>query len=133
MNANEREEYREKLHTLGRRLQSDLRGITGEALRRVGGAESGGLSNTPLHPADMGTDAYDQEISLGLLENANLIRNEVADALDRLDEGTFGRCEECGRDIATGRLNALPYTRHCVRCAEKIQREEGVWMQPAGL
>ena len=47
---------------------------------------------------------------------------EITDALERINQGTFGKCEECGGTIPKGRLQALPYTRHCVACARKIQQ-----------
>src|SRR5262249_51242717 len=45
----------------------------------------------------------------------------IDSALKRIDEGTFGRCEECGKDIAAGRLQALPYARYCIDCSRRLQ------------
>ncbi len=47
---------------------------------------------------------------------------EIKGALERIDRGTFGRCEECGGVIPKGRLKALPYARYCVKCARKVQQ-----------
>ncbi len=123
MSKTELEEYRQNLVALGRRLGGNS-GVAEEALRGVGGTASGGLSNTPLHLADLGTDTWENEISLGLLENSAQIMEQTRDALDRITEGTYGVCQECGKEIAAKRLTALPYTPYCVKCARKIQDEE---------
>lgn len=59
-----------------------------------------------------------------LHRNGQLLR-EVRAALDRLDCGDFGVCERCEGEIAAKRLNALPWARHCVRCQEAVDRENG--------
>jgi phage/conjugal plasmid C-4 type zinc finger TraR family protein len=72
--------------------------------------------------ADLGTDNYEQEFTLGLLQNQEQALQEISLALDRIDKGTYGRCEECGNPIPKARLQALPHTRHCVACARKLQQ-----------
>ena len=46
-------------------------------------------------------------------------------ALLRIEQGIFGRCEECGEEIPEARLEAVPYARHCIDCARKIEAEAG--------
>src|SRR5262249_31321164 len=110
----ELESYRNVLLGLRARLRGDLDQMTDEALRRTQSETSGNLSNVPLHMADLGTENYDQEFTLGLIENEQETLDEVQSALRRIDKGTYGRCEECGEAIARPRLQALPYTRHCI-------------------
>ncbi len=117
------ESYRKKLVALGTRLRGAMSNLAGEALHSTGGESSGGLSNAPLHPADLGTDNFEQELSLGLIENQEQALTEIDDALERIRQGSFGKCEECGAAIAKGRLDALPYARHCVACARKFQQQ----------
>ena len=95
--------------------------MTDEALRRNQTESSGNLSNVPLHMADVGTENYDQEFTLGLIENEQATLEQVQTALSRIDAGTYGRCEECDEPIAKPRLQALPYTRHCIQCARKLE------------
>jgi RNA polymerase-binding protein DksA len=113
--------YRRALLMLRSRLRGDLDQMTDEALRRDQPDSSGNLSNVPLHMADIGTENYDQEFTLGLIENEQGTLEQVNEALARLDHGTFGRCEECGEPIAKPRLQALPYTRHCIQCARQLE------------
>jgi RNA polymerase-binding transcription factor DksA len=114
--------YRQQLQALGARLQGAVSQLSGEALRSTGGEGSGGISNAPLHPADLGTDNFEQEFTFGLIENQEQALTEIADALERIRQGSFGKCEECGAAIPKGRLDALPYARHCVACARKLQQ-----------
>lgn len=122
MSKAERETYRETLLTLRNRLTGDVSHLADEALRARGGEASGGLSNAPLHMADLGTDNFEQEFTLSLLQNQEQALKEIDEALERIKQGTFGRCEECGESIPKARLQALPYTRHCVACARKLQQ-----------
>jgi RNA polymerase-binding transcription factor DksA len=87
----------------------------------TGGESAGGISNAPLHLGDIGSEAYNQELGVTLLENETYIRDESLAALERLNKGTFGRCESCGTQIAQERLEVIPYTRYCAPCANKIQ------------
>jgi RNA polymerase-binding transcription factor DksA len=114
--------YRQQLTDLRNRLRGDVSHLTNEALRQLGGEASGSLSNTPIHMADLGTDNFDQEFTLGLIQNEEQALDEIGGALDRLAQGTFGHCEECHKDIPRARLQALPYTRYCVECARKLEQ-----------
>jgi RNA polymerase-binding transcription factor DksA len=117
--------YRQRLLAFTKRLGSDVSALKTEALQPLGGETSGGLSNLPVHLADMGTDNFEEEVTLTLLENAGHILTEINDALDRIEKGTFGRCEECGKEIPRERLNAVPYARYCVQDAQKLQEQGG--------
>jgi RNA polymerase-binding protein DksA len=113
--------FQKQLLALKKRLGADLSELEEEALQPVGGEESGGLSNVPLHPADLGTDTFEEEFALELLEKEEKLLDEVNDALARIEEGKFARCENCGQEISRARLKALPYARYCIRCARKLQ------------
>ena len=123
MNPKELEGFRQQLYHLGRRLKGNVSALSGEALRRVGGDHSGNLSDVPVHPADLGSDAFDQEVAISLLENQDLQLEEVAAALLRWEEGRFGLCENCQQEIGRERLLAIPYTRFCIDCARDEQAE----------
>ena len=116
------ESYRETLLSLRSRLTGDVSHLADEALRSTGGEASGSLSNAPLHMADLGTDNFEQEFAFTLLQNQEQALDEIREALERIRQGTFGRCEECGAPIPKARLQAVPYARHCVECARKLQQ-----------
>jgi DnaK suppressor protein len=121
LKSEELETFRQALLNLRARLRGDLSQMTDEALRRDQPDSSGNLSNVPLHMADIGTENYDQEFTLELIENEQGTLEEVLEALSRIDAGTFGRCQECGEPISRPRLQALPYTRHCIQCARELE------------
>jgi len=121
MTQSELDNYRKKLLDLRRRVLDHFGDVAGEALRPTGGEPSGNLSDVPVHPADLGADNFEEETSLGLLENEEAILEETEAALKRLDEGRFGRCQQCGREIPHERLRAIPYTAYCVQCAKRLQ------------
>jgi RNA polymerase-binding protein DksA len=125
MSTTELENYRRVLMTLGSRIRGDAAQVQQEALRPAGGEASGSLSNTPFHLADLGTDAFEQEVSANLYENEGQLLEQIRAALARIDQGTFGRCQECGQEIGARRLQALPYTAYCIACARKLEEEGG--------
>ncbi len=105
------------------RIRSDAQSVEEKVLAPTGGQADGGLSNTPLHLADLGTDAFMQEMNGTLLENERYVVSEISAALARIEKGEFGICEGCGTQIIEARIEALPYTRYCVSCAERIRPE----------
>ena len=113
--------FRRSLLDLKKRIGGDLTELEEETLKPVGGESSGGLSDVPVHPADLGTEEFEEELTLTLVENEEQLLAEIDDALDRIEQGTYGRCENCHREIPRERLEALPYVRYCIRCARKLQ------------
>lgn len=75
--------------------------------------------------ADIGTDAYEIEFDMGLLENQNEEIAEVVAALKRLEDRTFGTCSLCGKKIHKSRLKAIPYAKLCVACKKKEEENTG--------
>jgi DnaK suppressor protein len=122
MTKAELESYQQTLLSLRQRLSGDVSHLAEEAMRARGGEASGSLSNAPLHMADLGTDNFEQEFTLDLLQNQEQALTEIGDALERIRRGAFGHCEECQGAIPKARLQALPYARHCVACARKLQQ-----------
>jgi RNA polymerase-binding transcription factor DksA len=123
ISEDEARDYRNRLLASRRRLERDRSHLEDEVLRGTGGEASGGLSDVPLHLADLGSRSFEEELTLGLLGNEEQLIEEIHAALDRLDQGVYGRCVACGQDISRARLQALPYARHCVACARNLERK----------
>jgi len=115
--------YRTRLRGMLARAGDDRDELRCEAMQPIGGEASGGISNVPVHPADLANRASEEDVSLSLLENEAHRMGEINAGLERIDEGTFGRCETCGRAIGTRRLNALPYTRYCLTCERRHETQ----------
>ncbi len=79
----------------------------------------GALSHAPTHMADQAMDEIDKELTL--IRNEQELHVAVGAALDRLNDGTYGRCQACGVEIDEARLEAVPYTEHCIACAENLE------------
>src|SRR5512147_556400 len=86
------------------------------ALRKSVAAASGDLSTVPFHMADLGTDNFEHEFTLGLIENEEEELREIDLALERLEKGAYGLCESCEKPIPKGRLLVIPYARLCIEC-----------------
>lgn len=120
MTKAQKDAYRKNLLSLRTRLAGDVAHLANEALRKDQGD---GSSSTPIHMADGGTDTFEQDFSLSLLAREEEAMGEIDAALERLDDGSFGRCEECQLPIPKERLEALPFARYCVKCARKHERQ----------
>jgi DnaK suppressor protein len=80
------------------------------------------LSSMPIHMADMGSDNFELENTLGLMDSERKILREIEDALDRIEKGTYGICEAGGESISKARLTAIPWARYCVPCANLAEK-----------
>jgi DnaK suppressor protein len=114
----ELEFFRELLLTRRRELLGVMSFNEREALRG-GGAT---LSNLPVHMADMGSDNYEQEFTLTLVEKERQELREINLALAKIQNGTYGICEGTGKPIAKARLEAQPWTRYSIDHARALEK-----------
>jgi RNA polymerase-binding transcription factor DksA len=110
--------YKQQLLALRARLRGDVSQLAEAALK--GNGDSGDLSRMPIHMADIGSDNFEQEFTLSLMENDEGTLGAIEHALERIEDGTYGDCEECGNKIPKLRLEAIPYAALCVKCASKM-------------
>ncbi|MEM6749052.1 MAG: TraR/DksA C4-type zinc finger protein [Planctomycetota bacterium] len=85
-------------------------------------ASSGDLSNMPVHMADVGSDAFDREFTLGLMESERTRITHIDAALERIEDGAYGVCVISGKPIEHARLEYVPWTRYCVEVARARER-----------
>ena len=105
---------------LKRDLLAKRREIMGNVMSMENGAlrhQRTDLSNMPYHMADLGTDNYELENTLELMDSERRLLLEIEDALDRIEEGVYGICEGNGEMIPIVRLRAIPWARYCLKCA----------------
>jgi len=79
----------------------------------------------PIHMADIGSDNYEQEFTIDLIQNEEMEVREIDDALARIEDGTFGTCTACECRIPKERLKAIPYAMMCVKCKESEEVAAG--------
>lgn len=114
--------YQELLLKKRREILSNVSEIEGEALRKSRLDASGDLSSMPIHMADLGTDNFEQEFSLELMDSARKLLVEIDDALNRIAAGTYGICEGTGKPISKARLEAQPWARYSVEYAKMLEQ-----------
>lgn len=110
-------------------ILGDLGRMQDQALGKSRQAATGDLSSMPVHMADIGTDNYEQEFTLGLLQAEQQLLREIDEALSRIDQGTYGICLATGKPISKTRLRARPWARYCIEYARMQERGR---VRPAG-
>lgn len=111
----EPDQARQRLDEERARLEGIRGGFDEEGLTTETEEESlGEISSSDQHQADVGTETFDRERDLSILEQVEAELADVEHALRRLDDGTYGTCEACGKPIGAERLEALPAARFCL-------------------
>lgn len=103
-------------------LIGDVNSIEDEALRKSRLDAAGDLSSMPIHMADIGTDNFEQEFALGLIDSERKLLGEINGALIRIDSGVYGICEGTAKPIAKVRLQAIPWSRYCIEYARMVEK-----------
>jgi RNA polymerase-binding protein DksA len=122
LSKSELEEFRQMLIAKRRDLIGDMSGMESGALRTNRQEGSGDLSNMPTHPADIGSDNFEHEFTLGLLESERALLAEIDEALERVDQGTLGICLGTGKPIGVARLRARPWAKYCIEYARMVEK-----------
>ena len=118
MKKTETKVFKERLLELRSRLRGDVIQLAEAALNKRSDA-NGDLSSMPIHMADIGSDNFEQEFTLNLMQTEEGTLGAIEVALERIEDGVYGVCEECNSAIKKSRLNAIPYTPFCIDCASE--------------
>ncbi len=108
--------FRRRLENEQLRLEQMIRDLEAER-EEVRLTETSSDRSPDPNTAEGGSLAFEMEKELSILENSRDILAKVEEALQRIDEGTYGTCDVCGEPIPVARLEALPYTKMCVKDA----------------
>ena len=114
--------YKERLLALRARLRGDVNTMADAALKKTRSEANGDLSSMPIHMADIGSDNYEQEFTLSLMQSDEVTLDSIESAIEKIEDGVFGACEDCSAPISKARLNAIPYTPLCIKCAQKLEQ-----------
>jgi RNA polymerase-binding protein DksA len=96
--------------------------LADEALRQNTQDATGDLSSMPIHMADVASDNFEKEMNLDFIQMQSADLRSIDETLARVEQGTFGICESCGKPISKTRLRAVPHARLCIECKRE---EEG--------
>lgn len=108
--------YKELLMKEREKVGGGLSHIADTTLNKSARDASGDLSGYSFHMADMASDDYEREFSLGRATDEQKMLYAIDEAMKRVEDGTYGYCQECNRPIPKTRLKALPYTAVCIDC-----------------
>ena len=122
LNAADIEHFKQMLLEKRHEIIGNVNEMKDEALKKSRLDASGDLSSMPIHMADIGTDNYEQEFALGLMDSERKLLNEIDDALQRIENKTYGICEATGKPIGKARLQAQPWARYCVEHARMLEQ-----------
>ncbi|MHC4445775.1 MAG: TraR/DksA family transcriptional regulator [Planctomycetota bacterium] len=120
----ELEEFRQLLIEKRREVVGDVNHLHSEAAHQGSSGETNSGSTMPIHMADIGSDTWEQELTMGLIENEQTLIREIDEALQRIEDMTYGICLATNRPITKSRLRAKPWAKYCIEYAR--QRELGL-------
>jgi len=112
--------YKKVLLKTKEQIAGDIRTLSDEN-SGSGNDRSGDVSGHALHMADVATDMYDREFTLGLASTDRELLFEVVEALGRIQDGTYGACVQCKKPIPATRLKAIPHARTCLKCQKSLE------------
>jgi RNA polymerase-binding protein DksA len=104
-------------------IVDQIKHISEDTLKKSQKDAAGDISGYTYHMADVATDTYDREFSLSLACSESKVIYEIDDALKKIEDGTFGQCEQCKNIISKTRLKALPYARLCLKCQQILEKK----------
>ena len=118
LTAAEMSKFKMLLLTKRNEILGDVLSMEDETLRR----QRSGLSNVPTHMADVGSDNYEIENMLGLMDSEIKLVKEIDEALGRIENGIYGICEGSDKPIPMARLEAIPWAKYCVEYASMLEK-----------
>ncbi len=122
MNKRQMKRFKKLLLDAKAGLEAEMEQLQRDNLNRSQREFSGDLSGYSYHMADVGTDTFERETELTIASAGSDTIKEMEEALERIENGTYGTCELCGNDIAQNRLIAVPHARLCINCKSAQER-----------
>ena len=122
LNKDQIKQLRQLLITERAKLAEEIKSIARDAATSPRDA-SGDLSAYTIHMADMAADTYDRELNMNIASSEQELLYQIDDALKRLDDGSYGVCQQCNQPIAMSRLKAVPYASMCIACQRSKEQK----------
>ena len=113
------EQIKQRLEAKRAELQENIEGLTEAHPKPVGAIEA---SEGPQDFEDIAVDFLETQQEQSLLVNQQALLTEVEQALERIEQGTYGKCVDCGQPIPERRLEAIPWAARDVKCEEKLEQ-----------
>ncbi len=103
------------LKSLGQLEETAENNLRGNASDTVG---------VPTHIAELSSDAVEKDLEINLTSSESNILQLIEEALKKISQKKYGRCEICNKPIPVKRLKAIPYTKYCIKCQNNIEKKE---------
>jgi RNA polymerase-binding protein DksA len=113
--------FRTLLEEERERVQSAIKRLHGDHASSLEDETDELATASDNHMGDLATVTLDREIDYGLEQDAEQVLSEIEAALKRIDDGTYGTCGGCGKEIPAERLEAVPWSRLCIEDARKAE------------
>ena len=121
-NKEQIKQFRQLLITERAKLADEIKSIAHDVSTSPREA-SGDLSAYTVHMADMAADTYERELSMNIVSSEQELLYQIDDALKRLEDGSFGLCQQCNQPISMSRLKAVPYASLCINCQRSKEQK----------
>jgi RNA polymerase-binding protein DksA len=126
MRKADRERFKKLLLAKKREMLEGM-GLLGETQSETIKEKTGDLSSHSYHMADQGTDHMEREMAFAHTSKGRRLIYHIDEALRRIEEGTYGKCESCGKQIQVNRLKIVPHARLCIQCkSDEEERKAGL-------
>lgn len=119
--SKEMQKFRQMLLAEKARLEAEMEEIESRTSRGADAERATELSSYDDHPADLASETFEREKDLAIGESVQSLLDQVHTAMEKLDRGTYGVCDACGRPIKRARLQALPFATLCVECQDRLE------------
>ena len=118
----ELKQYKDTLLVQREKISGEVGRLTKDYLRKNSMDASGDISSHPFHMADAASGSFDTEFNIGLASSEQELLYQIDQALKRVEDGTYGSCEECGAPISKNRSKAVPFARYCIKHQESQEK-----------
>lgn len=120
MNKEELKKYKNKLNQEKKRINDIINQLDNNGMTKFNSEVASELSFYDNHPADIASETFEVEKGIALEANEMALLDKIDDALKAIDEGSYGKCQTCGKEIDKERLDFLPYALNCINCQDVV-------------
>ena len=120
MNNEELQNFKDRLNKEKKRINDLIEQLNENGMTKFNAETASELSFYDNHPADTASETFEVEKGIALEANEMALLDKIEDALRAIDDGSYGKCKTCGKDIDKGRLEFLPYAVNCIKCQDSI-------------
>ena len=124
MNKNDLEYFKGLIVSKKGELLSELGYLENSSMSATSKDQAGDLSSYSYHMADQGTDTMDREMAFSLASREGRYLHHLNEALERIENGTYGICRSCGKEISRTRLEAVPNATQCISCKNAEEKKQ---------